>query len=64
MYKSEGLPVHVIVTIQVTRVSLVTVTHTPGLGIKPWMGRGGLGENKGAFSTPPHKPLRCPAWHK
>ena len=27
MYKSEGIPVHVVVTIQVTRVSLVTVTH-------------------------------------
>ena len=27
MYNSEGLPVHVVVTIQVTRVSLVTVTH-------------------------------------
>ena len=27
MYKSEGLPVHVVVTIKVTRVSLVTVTH-------------------------------------
>ena len=28
------------------------------------MGRGGRGENKGAFPTPLHKPLRCPAWHK
>ena len=27
MYKSEGISVHVVVTIQVTRVSLVTVTH-------------------------------------
>ena len=27
MYTSEGLPIHVVVTIQVTRVSLVTVTH-------------------------------------
>ena len=27
MYKSEGLPVYVVVTIQVTRVSLDTVTH-------------------------------------
>ena len=28
------------------------------------MGRGGRGENKGAFPEPPHKPLCCPAWHK